>query len=266
MQLVDICANLTHKSFHHDRGEVLRKARQAGLTAMIVPGSSIPDSNEALALAARHPGMLHAAVGVHPHHARGWNRDSRRLLRDLAMHEKAVAIGEAGLDYNRDLSPRADQRLAFERQIQLAAETGLPLLMHQRDAHDDFMALLKPHRDSITRGVVHCFTGDQRMLEDYLALDLHIGITGWICDERRGRHLCGLIPAIPPDRLLLETDAPYLVPRSLRPAPKARRNEPCFLAHIAHRIAECAGTDAAAIGGLGSANAKRFFGLDAKTV
>ncbi len=261
MSLTDICCNLTHSSFDDDREEVLNKAKRAGVDAMLVTGSSVTDSRAAIALAERYPDTLCACIGVHPHHANSWDDDTCQALKDLATHKKAAAIGEAGLDYHRNFSPPPDQRDAFERQIQLAIELNKPLFMHQRDAHDDFIALLKPYRDQIAGGVVHCFAGNARELADYLALDFYIGITGWICDERRGRHLCELVGKIPPQRLLLETDAPYLLPRDLSPAPKNRRNEPAFLAHISRQVAKHIGAEVSALAASTSANAARLFGL-----
>ena len=262
MHLTDICCNFTHSSFDKDREEVLDRAKQAGIGKMIVTGSSVDDSHAAIVLVNRYPDTLYASVGVHPHHASDWDDDVYQTLKNCAAHEKVVAIGETGLDYNRNFSPQENQRDAFERQIQLAIELGKPLFMHQRDAHDDFIALLRPHRDKITNGVVHCFTGDAQQLADYIDLDLYIGITGWICDERRGRHLHELITEIPPEKLLLETDAPYLLPRDMTPPPKDRRNEPAFLAHVASRVAAHAGVEVATLSAMTSDNAKRLFGFD----
>lgn len=261
MSLTDICCNLTHSSFNDDREEVLHRAKQAGVNTMLITASSVADSRMTITLAERYPDILYASVGVHPHYANSWDDDTYRRLKDLATHEKTVAIGETGLDYNRNFSPPAEQRNAFERQLQLSVELKKPLFMHQRDAHDDFIALLKPYRDKIIDGVVHCFTGDARELADYLALDLYIGITGWICDERRGQHLHELVTKIPSQKLLLETDAPYLLPRNLTPAPKNRRNEPAFLPHIARQVAACIGTEASSLGANTFANANRLFRL-----
>ena len=166
---------------------------------------------------------------MHPHHASDFDSETEELLRGLHAQPEVVAVGETGLDYYRDFSPRDAQRFAFERQLELAAECGKPLFLHQRDAHADFIACLDNVRGRIGRVVVHCFTGDDKELIDYLDRDCYIGITGWICDERRGTHLRELVKRIPADRLMLETDAPYLLPRSVRPMPSHRRNEPMYL-------------------------------------
>ena len=260
--MIDICFNFTHQSFRKDEREVLARAEAGGVGTMIVPGSNIADSAQALALAGRYPRFLHAAVGVHPHHADEWDEHSYDALKRLAKMPEVVAIGETGLDYCRDYAPRARQREAFTHQILLAAETGLPLFMHQRDAHDDFVALLAPLRERLGNAVVHCFTGDRATLSDYLELDLHVGVTGWICDERRARSLREAITAIPDERLMIETDAPYLLPRDLQPQPRGRRNEPAFLPHIARAIAARRGTTPTALGEMTAANARRFYAVN----
>jgi TatD DNase family protein len=171
-----------------------------------------------------------------------------------------VALGECGLDYFRDLSPRADQRHAFAAQLALAAELGKPLFLHQRDAHADFLPVLKEHRGRLADTVVHCFTDTQAALEDYLALGCSIGITGWVCDERRGLPLREAVKVIPDERLLVETDAPYLLPRT---APRAahRRNEPAYLTYVVRALAEARGQDEAHVAAVTAANARRFFRL-----
>ncbi|TAL90168.1 MAG: hydrolase TatD, partial [Rhodanobacter sp.] len=226
MQLIDIGANLGHESFRHDFDDVLLRAQTHGVARMIVTGASAEGSRYALALAHAHPGQLVATAGVHPHHAVDYDDRTDALLRQLARDTAVRAIGETGLDYNRNYSPRDVQLHVFERQLQIAADMHRPLFLHQRDAHGDFIALLRRYRDKVPDVVVHCFTDNGDALHDYLALDCHIGITGWICDERRGTHLRELVREIPSNRLMIETDAPYLLPRSVRPQPPHRRNEP----------------------------------------
>jgi TatD DNase family protein len=160
------------------------------------------------------------------------------------------------------LSPRPAQRAAFEKQLAIAVELGMPLFLHQRDAHDDFLTLLKSARDQVPAAVVHCFTDDRRALFDYLDLDCHVGITGWICDERRGTQLRELVRSIPANRLMLETDAPYLLPRDIRPQPSDRRNEPMYLAHICEAVARERGETPEAVAEQTSANARAFFGIE----
>ena len=263
MHLIDIGANLTHESFRRDFDAVLERARKAGVERMIVTGASRDGSEHALELARGHPGTLWATAGVHPHHAGDYGAQTDALLRQLAREPGVVAVGETGLDYYRDLSPRPAQRAAFEKQLAIAVDLGMPLFLHQRDAHPDFLALLKAARDRVPNVVVHCFTDDRKALFDYLDLDCHIGITGWICDERRGLHLRELVREIPAHRLLLETDAPYLLPRDILPAPPDRRNEPMYLAHICEVVAGLRSETPDATAARSTANAGTFFRIDA---
>ena len=263
MQLIDIGANLTHDSFDHDRDAVMQRARDAGVARMIVTGASREHSPKALALAQAHPGELFATAGVHPHHAVEYTDECDAEMRALHAHAEVVAVGECGLDYFRDFSPRPAQRRAFERQLQIGVETGKPLFLHQRDAHADFMAMMKNFDGRIGPAVVHCFTGTREELFDYLDNDWYIGITGWLCDERRGAHLRELVKSIPAHRLMVETDAPYLLPRTLKPLPKDRRNEPAFLPHIVQELARDRGEDVAATAASSSAAATAFFRLPA---
>lgn len=261
MQLVDIGVNLSHDSFDADRDGVLARARAAGVVQMVVTGSSLESSLKACELARAHPGRLFATAGVHPHHAEELERVGVEALRELAQRPEVVAVGECGLDYFRDFSPRAVQRTAFAGQLALAAELHKPVFLHQREAHADFLAILREYRSSLADGVAHCFTGGRSELEEYLELGLAIGITGWICDERRGTHLTGLMPLVPGGRLMVETDAPYLLPRDLQPRPATRRNEPMHLPHVAAAVA-MARREPLAVFAAGSTQvARSFFGL-----
>jgi TatD DNase family protein len=259
---IDIGINLAHDSYDADRDAVLARARAAGVTQMIVTGSSLASSARALELSRAHAVTLFATAGVHPHHA--VELDAARLadLEALARQDEVVAVGECGLDYFRDFAPRAAQREVFHRQLELARRLGKPVFLHQRDAHDDFAAILREHA-AHWRGVAHCFTGGAEELECYLGLGLSIGITGWICDERRGAHLVALMPRIPAERLLLETDGPYLLPRDLKPKPASRRNEPAYLPQVAHAVARARGESLAALATSTSAAARTLFGLPA---
>jgi TatD DNase family protein len=263
MQLIDIGANLTHESFVHDLDAVMQRARAHGVAQMVVTGASREHSPQALALARAHPGELFATAGVHPHHAVEYTDECDAEMRALHAHPEVVAVGECGLDYFRDFSPRPAQRRAFERQLQIATENGKPLFLHQRDAHADFMAMMKNFDGRLGPAVVHCFTGSRQELFDYLDQDWHIGITGWLCDERRGQHLRELVPHIPAERLMIETDAPYLLPRTVRPQPSHRRNEPMYLAHIVEELARDRGEAVALTAAATTATARAFFRLPA---
>lgn len=260
--LIDIGANLTHDSFDDDRAAVLQRAKDAGIGRMIVTGSSNQGSLDAVKLAETEPGRLFATTGVHPHHATDFDESSVALITDLAQKDAVVAIGECGLDYFRNYSPRQAQLDAFQAQLEIAIETDLPVFLHQRDAHDDFVDILEPMLPKLSRAVAHCFTGEGESLREYLAMGLWIGITGWICDERRGTHLHDIVAVIPDDRLLIETDAPYLLPRTIQPKPKSRRNEPAFLTEVLRIVAEARGQSEEHIARITTENAQLFFELD----
>jgi TatD DNase family protein len=261
LDLIDIGANLTHDSFAQDRDAVMARALQAGVRRQIVTGADLAGSTQAAALAAAHPGRLWSTAGVHPHHAQSFALWQREEIRALLGKSAVVAVGECGLDYFRNLSPPAAQREAFIAQLEIAAQVRKPVFLHQRDAHRDFTAILQDFAGQLAGGVAHCFTGGEAELEAYLRLGLHIGITGWACDERRGLELRSSVPRIPIERLLIETDAPYLLPRDLSPLPKSRRNEPCYLPHIAATVAKLRGETVQAIGAATTRNALALFAL-----
>jgi TatD DNase family protein len=260
--LIDIGINLTHESYEEDRDEVIARARAAGVAQLIVTGSSLASTRKAIALAQQRPRQLFATAGVHPHHASELTAEHGRELLELARQPEVVAVGECGLDYFRNFSPPAAQQRAFHAQLELAAQVGKPVFLHQRDAHADFIAILREHAAQ-WRGVAHCFTGSGEELAAYLDLGLAIGITGWICDERRGAHLTALMPRIPAQRLLLETDGPYLLPRDLKPKPAARRNEPAYLPHIAATVARARNESVTALAQLSTAATRALFHLPA---
>ena len=259
--LIDIGANLAHDSFDEDRDEIMQRAIDAGVSRIIVTGASDEGNVAAVALAEANPGRLYATAGVHPHHASDYVASSEELIRSLAAKGAIVAVGECGLDYFRNFSPRDAQLKAFQSQLDIAADTGLPVFLHQRDAHDDFVELLEPMLPKISRAVAHCFTGEHESLREYLSMGLWIGITGWICDERRGAHLHDIVSIIPDDKLLIETDAPYLMPRTIRPKPKSRRNEPSYLTEVLRVVAEARGQSEEHVASITTENAIRFFDL-----
>jgi TatD DNase family protein len=256
-------------AFDHDREEVIARAQAAGVKILIITGSDIESSSGAAAFAKDHLNCK-ATAGVHPHNAKNWNDRTLAQLEELVAQEfplngVVAAIGECGLDFNRNFSPQDAQRKCFEDQLKLAVKIGKPVFLHERDAFADFFSILNNYRAGLPGAVVHCFTGGMRELEAYLSIDCYIGITGWICDERRGGHLIPLLKHIPANRLLLETDAPYLLPRNLPHSgscsirKKSGRNEPCFLPHIAASVAEILGKTPEQIAMETSANAERFY-------
>ena len=251
--MIDIGANLTHSAFRDDLDAVLSRAHQAGVETIIVTGTTVEESRLASTLG------LPFTAGVHPHHARDCGPQTISQLKEIAKDLRCVAIGECGLDFNRNYSPHPDQEKWFIAQLELAREVGKPLFLHSRDAHPRFAQILKSHK--VGKAVAHCFTGEREELRAYLDLDLYVGITGWICDERRGKHLLELVRDIPKERLLLETDAPYLTPRDLRPQPRARRNEPAFLPHILRTVARALGRPAEEVAAETTRNANELFSL-----
>jgi TatD DNase family protein len=261
--LADIGANLTHSSFRHDLDAVIARAHAAGVAWMVVTGASREGSAQALHLARAYPETLRATAGIHPHEASSYGPETARDLAILGAAPEVVAFGEMGLDYNRNYSPQPRQAEVFEAQLEAAADQGKPLFLHQRDAHADFLAILKPWRHRFPAAVAHCFTGSRAEMRDYLDLDLHIGITGWICDERRGLHLRDFLHEVPPERLMIETDAPYLLPRDIKPAPKDRRNEPAHLPHILATVAAAVRRPVPQVAAQTTAAARAFFRLPA---
>jgi TatD DNase family protein len=253
--VIDVGANLTHSSFRDDLEAVVARARGAGVSTLIVTGTSVEESREAAKIAERFD--LHSTVGIHPHHAKDFSNTDD--LKSIAAHPRVVAIGECGLDFNRNYSPHPAQEDCFTAQLQLGMDLGKPLFLHSRDAHPRFAEIVKSMK--VQKAVAHCFTGEREELRAYLDLGLYIGITGWICDERRGKHLLELVREIPRDQLLLETDAPYLTPRDMKPQPKARRNEPAFLPHILKAVARALGRDPGEVADETTRNARALFGL-----
>lgn len=259
-ELVDIGTNLGSKQFRADQSEVIERARRVGVGRMVVLGTSLDSSRDALELAQGYPGVLYSTAGVHPHDASVFDAKTRPALRELAESPEVVAIGECGLDFDRNFSPPEKQIRALERQIELAVETGLPLYLHDRDASDALIERLRPARADLSSVVVHCFTASGEVLDAYLELDVHIGVTGWICDERRGGELRKQVPRIPAERLMIETDAPYLLPRTMEKR-KSRRNEPAFLPWVLQTVAEVRGETPSLVARQTTQNAARFFKL-----
>ena len=243
MEFIDIGANLTNRSLMKDLDAVITRAANAGVRQIVVTGTSIDESSKAIELCYQYPDQLVCTVGIHPHHASDWISDTQTSLQNLSKNACVRAIGETGLDFNRNYSPRDDQIDCFRRQLDLAISLNKPVFTHQRDAHDTFVGILREYRERLSKVVVHCFTDSKAALLDYLELDCHIGITGWICDERRGLELQQLVELIPADRLMVETDAPYLLPRDLPVKPASRINEPTYLPHIINVVALHQGKD-----------------------
>ncbi|MFP4183919.1 MAG: TatD family hydrolase [Halorhodospira sp.] len=270
MEWIDIGANLTHDTFRKDLDQILERAAAAGVSQLVVTGMDEAESVKAQALAAQHPGRLYATAGFHPHVAKSFSSDSESVLRELAARDEVVAIGETGLDFYRNHSPPEVQQRVFERHLELAAELQLPIFLHQRDAHQRFSEMIRAYRDHLVDGVAHCFTEGPEAAQEYLELGLHIGVTGWICDERRGQALREAVGVIPPERLMVETDCPYLLPRDLDPQEiglpvKNRRNEPCLMPHIGRAVAHFSGRELTELAETSTEVARRFFRIASST-
>ena len=238
MKYIDIGVNLTSKRFHSDLPEVIDRAKEAKVDHLIITGTSVQASQAAWKIAAQEPSYMSSTAGVHPHDAKDWDNNSAEQIRTLLAQPEVVAVGECGLDFNRDFSPRDQQQRCFEAQLALATEVKKPVFLHQRDAHDPFFSTLKVCRSELSGAVVHCFTGSREEMEAYIDLDCYIGITGWLCDNKRGQALRELVQYIPLEKLMIETDAPYLTPHNLKPKPKNNRNEPAFLPIVLQTLAE----------------------------
>ncbi|MCL1075245.1 TatD family hydrolase [Shewanella dokdonensis] len=262
MRYMDIAVNLIGSKLEQDLLQVLQDATDVRVSPLLLIGSDLAESERCIQVAQQYPRQLYTTAGVHPHHADSWQAHSLQQLTELCSHAPVVAVGECGLDFDRNYSSRAQQLAAFEAQLALAAELQLPVLMHQREAHDDFLNILSRYRSSLPAAVLHCFTGDKQQVADYNALDLYLGITGWVCDERRGQALAAAVPEIPADRLVLETDSPYLLPRSMRPKPKSGRNEPKYLPYIAEVVAELRQQPPQQLAQQCYQNSLRLFGLE----
>ncbi|SDS42578.1 Sec-independent protein translocase TatD [Halopseudomonas xinjiangensis] len=265
MEWIDIGVNLTDAAFDTDRQAVLERAWQAGISQMVLTSTSRHTAQAVQSLCETDPDRLFCTAGIHPHEARHWSREVAGEIRQMASAKSVRAIGECGLDFNRDFSPRPSQIKALEEQLEIAVELRLPLFLHERDASELLIDVLQSYRDRLPAAVVHCFTADRAALFAYLDLDLHIGITGWICDERRGTHLLELVPNVPAGRLMLETDAPWLLPRTLAPKPKNRRNEPAFLPVVGETVAACRNESLDSLAAHTSRTARAFFNLPSPT-
>lgn len=226
-----------HSSFKKDRKDIIEEAKKVGVDKSIITGTNVNSSKIAADFASKFPETLYSTAGVHPHDAKTCDDKTLEQLRKIAENPSVVAIGECGLDYNRDFSPRDVQREWFEKQVELAEELNMPLFLHEREAHEDLYKILESHPEIAKKAVVHCFTGTLKEAQNYIDLGCYIGVTGWICDVKRGKSLQEAVSVIPSDKLMIETDAPFLIPKNFDKKPKKNRNEPKYLPHILKTIA-----------------------------
>ena len=236
-EIADIACNFTSERFDNDLDEVINQAIVNNITKFGLICSRLSDIDKLLEIYNRYSKDMFFTIGVHPHHANEINEEYLKKLKEVINNNNPHAIGETGLDFYRNLSTYEEQIYAFEEQIKIAIDTNKPLFLHQRDSHDDFIKILRKYSSDINKSVVHCFTGTKEQLNDYLELDCYIGVTGWICDAKRNVELRKTIKNIPLERLMIETDCPYLIPKNLEEKPKNNRNEPTYLNHIANEVA-----------------------------
>ena len=260
MMLFDSHCHLDDRCYEQDLNAVIDRARAAGVEKMMVVGTTENSSRAAVSFAEAFDG-IYAAVGFYPHDAEDCSEKSLETLRSLAFSSKVRAWGEVGLDFNRMYSPRNDQERWFVRQLEIADELTLPLIFHERDSRGRLIDLLKAHSRNGRSGVIHCFSGNRSELEQYLSMGFHIGITGIVTLKDRGAPLREMAPLIPSDRLLIETDAPYLTPAPERN--RVRRNEPAFVRSVLLKLAEVRGEDPEALATATWDNACRLFRIQA---
>ena len=258
--LIDIGANLTHPELYNQLDKIVENLQIADIKKVIITSSNLRDTKTALDIINLYPDLFYTTIGFHPHNAKDFSLEDIDKIHEYGKDKKIVAIGECGLDYYREYSTKEQQIYCFEEQLSIAESLKLPLFLHERHAHKDFTKILKSHINKIKNCVVHCFTGTENELKVYLDMGCYIGITGWISDTNRGKHLHDLLEYIPEDRLMIETDAPYLIPHNL-PFKHNGINEPSFLNFVAQTIAECLNKDINVIKEVTYNNTKKFFSI-----
>lgn len=256
----DIGANLTSSQFDKDLDRVIARAREAGVKAIDVTGTSLDNSRKAIELAQAYPGYLSATAGCHPHHAKHWNSASAAELHALLQHPGVLMAGEMGLDFDRNFSTPEQQCTAFEAQLEVAADFDMPLFLHCRSAHQALLEILDRRPSRLTKVIVHCFTDGPEQAQAYLERGFYIGVTGWVADEKRAAQLREALRVIPLERLLIETDAPYLLPLNKPRAQRRDRNEPAYLVHVAEALAPFYGIGVRELGEITERNANDLIG------
>jgi TatD DNase family protein len=262
---IDIGINLTNKQFHNDIDTIVQNALDADVSKMILTGTSIKNSELSSKIAQQYPGVLYATAGIHPHDAKNFDEQSISKLKILLKQAHIISVGECGLDFDRDFSPRPIQEQCYKAQLELSIEVQKPLFLHERAAFERFMAITNEYLPQLPKAVVHCFTGSLTEAKSYLDKGFYLGFTGAISDSNRFAHLKEVLQYIPLDRMLIETDAPFMLPKNV---PKQtltkyheRRNEPAFLPFVAGTIAQFKGISRNTVAEASSKNAKDFFGI-----
>jgi TatD DNase family protein len=261
MQTIDIGINLINKQFQFDANDVIQRAKDRGVTQMILTGVNLSVSEKSVQLAKKFPQTLYATAGVHPHNAKDWDKSVADRLKALTLLPEVVSVGECGLDFDRDFSPRPIQESCFRAQLQLSIDVKKPLFLHERAAFDRFVGIVSDYKNQLPKGVVHCFTGTLAEAKTYLDMGFYIGITGAITDEKRFSQLKEVIKFVPSDRLMIETDAPYMLPKNMGPPPKTRRNEPAYLPFVVKYMAAHLGKTEETVANETTNTAKMFFNI-----
>lgn len=262
--MIDIGVNLTNTRFDKDLSAVISRAQAQSISAMLVTGTNVFESKRAIELCQQYPQYLFSTAGIHPHDADNAADNFQDQIMALSKNQCVKAIGECGLDFNRNFSTEENQKRVFSQQVKLAEQLQLPLFLHQRDAFEPWFEILRPAFGKVPAMVSHCFTGNHTELQQCLEAGMYIGITGWLCDERRGQQLRDIVRLIPLEQLMIETDAPYLTPRNIRPKPKSSRNEPSYLPYIIKVLAELMDFSELEIIQQTSINSKKVFNLSVK--
>lgn len=262
LKYIDIGLNLMGKQFDSDREKVIRESLNEGV-GLIITGADLKSDKAAVDyIGSKRPENTWCTCGIHPHNADSWNEDSKHKLVQMIRDNRrlVVAVGEAGLDYDRMFSTRENQKRCFSDILDIAEELELPLFLHERSAEQDFIKIMKIHRGLCRRSVVHCFTGTKEVAYRYLQIGCFIGITGWICDERRNRDVLDAVKIIPLERLMIETDAPYLTPLNVKGLP--RRNVPANIKYVVEQIAKVKGVELEKVMEITLDNTRKFFALN----
>ena len=264
-EYIDIGINLVHKQFHNDINQAIDRAVEAKVNTMLMTGTSVKNSLQAFQIAKDNPGLIYSTAGIHPHNAKSFTTDTFNELKTLLTNESVVAVGECGLDFDRDFSPRPIQESCFEAHLELAASTQKSLFLHERAAFKRFSSIIASHLDDISEAVVHCFTGSIDEAKTYLNMGFYLGFTGAISDTRRFHHLKEVVNYVPLDRLMIETDSPFMLPKNMSPAllngRNKRRNEPAFLPYVAETVAKFKNISIEEVAKQTTLNAEAFFNI-----
>jgi len=233
---IDIGINLTNKQFNNEHAEIINLALACGVHWMILTGTSVRGSKESAEIAENYQDFLFSTAGIHPHDAKSFTHESSNELRKLLKQDHVVSVGECGLDFDRDFSPRPVQEKCYRAQLELAIEVNKPLFLHERSAFKRFNEITDEYLPKLPKAVVHCFTGTLHEAKTYLDKGFYLGFTGAISDQNRFKHLEEVVKYVPLDRMMIETDSPFMLPKNM-PRQQSRRNEPAFLPYIAQTIA-----------------------------